>query len=362
MAQPITRQVQDYEEYTGQMMASESVDLRARVKGYLVSVGYKDGDEVAKDQVLFTIDPQPFEAAVRNAEGQLAAVNARYIKAQADVARYRDLVPKGAATQQDLDKSIGELGEAQAGIQSAEAELERAKLDLNYSQVKAPISGIASKAQLTVGNLVGAGGSDQLLTTIMDVDPIYVYFDVDQRSIQQIRARALEQRKGAGDPKTIRELNIPFEFGLASEEGFTHEGVLDFIDNAVNASTGTISVRGAVENPKRNFRPGFFARVRVPMGEKHEAVLVTDRAVGTQQGQKYLVVLDEKNTVAFRPVKLGALQGDGLRVVTTGLKPDDRIVINGIQRARPGATVSPEPGQMLVPREGATATQPVASK
>jgi membrane fusion protein, multidrug efflux system len=363
VAQPVVRPVQDYDEYTGQLMASEAVDVRARVKGYLTTVGFKDGDEVKKGQVLFQIDPRPFEAAVKSAQGQLDVVKARRVKADADVKRYRDLVPKGAATQQDLDKAVGELGEAEAGIRAAEAELERAQLDLQYSHVAAPVNGLASRALLTEGNLVGAGGAEQLLTTIMDVDPVQVYFDVDQRAIQQYRKRAMAQRAGGPEPKTVSELNIPFQFGLASEEGFPHQGVLDFIDNKVDAATGTISVRGSVPNPDRLFKPGFFARVRVPMGDKYDAVLVSDRSIGTQQGQKYVLVVDEKSTVAFRPVQLGPLQNDGLRVVTSGVKPEDRIVVNGIQRARPGTAVKPEPGQMLLPGEAtdAAATRPVAS-
>ena len=198
----------------------------------------------------------------------------------------------------------------------------------------------------------------------MDVDPIQVYFDVDQRAIQQIsQAGDRSNAPAEPEPKTIRELNIPFEFGLASEEGFPHQGILDFIDNKVDAATGTISVRGSVPTRQPLFRPGFFARVRVPMGDKYEAVLVSDRAIGTQQGQKYVLAVDEKNTVAFRPVKLGPLQNDGLRVVTSGVKAEDRIVVNGIQRARPGTAVKPEPGQMLPPARPRhdAATRPVAS-
>lgn len=363
VAEPVVRQVQGFSTYTGKLAASESVEVRARVRGYLVGVGFEDGDEVVREQVLFQIDARPYETAVKTAEGQLAAVKARRVKALADVNRYKTLVPKGAATQQDLDRSIGELGEAEAGIQAAEAELEGARLDLQYTQVDAPVGGIASRAMLTVGNLVGAGGSEQLLTTIMDVDPIHVYFDVDQRAIQEIRKNAMAKRAGGPEPKTIRDLNMTFQFGLASEEGYPHSGVLDFIDNTVNPATGTITVRGSVENSSRLFKPGFFARVRVPIGDEREALLVSDRAIGTQQGQKYVSVINEKNVVEFRPVELGALQDDGLRVVTAGIQAGDRIVINGMQRSRPGTTVTPEPGAMLSPRQvsKAPATQPVAA-
>ena len=348
VAQPIVREVMDFDQYTGRIMAVESVEVRARVRGYLDKVGFKDGDEVKKGQLLFQIDPRPFDATLQSAQGQVDVVKARRVKADADVKRYRELVPQGAATQQDLDKAIGELGEAEAGIRAAEAEVERAKLDVLYAKVTAPIDGLASRALLTAGNLIGAGGGgDELLTTVVSIDPIYVYFDVDQRAAQQYRKRALD-RLGGQAPTDLRAMNIKFQFGLASEEGFPHEGVIDFIDNKVDSGTGTVAVRGTVPNPQRAFKPGFFARVRVPMTDNYKAILLSERAIGTQQGQKYVLVVDEKNAVAFRPVKLGAAQDDGLRVVTTGVAPGDRVVINGMQRARPGSTVNPTEGPMFV--------------
>jgi RND family efflux transporter MFP subunit len=356
---PIVREVLDYDDYTGRLQAMEEVEVRARVKGYLDTIGFKDGDEIKKGQVLFQIDPRPFDAQVKAAEGQVDQLKARRVKADADVKRFQDLVPKGAASQQDLDKAIGELGEAQAGIRSAEAEVERAKLEQTYAKVTAPIDGMVSRANLTAGNLVGAAGSgEQLLTTIVRLDPIYVYFDVDQRAAQEYRKRALERRAGGPDPKTVREMNITFQFGLASEDGFPHQGVIDFIDNKIDPTTGTISVRGETQNAKRVFRPGFFARVRVAAGEKYHAVLVAERAIGTQQGQKYVLVVDDKNTVVFRPVQLGAPQSDGLRVVRSGLSAEERVVVTGIQRAKPGSVVKPEVGPMLA----GPATREIAMK
>lgn len=358
VAAPIAREVLDYDEYTGKLAAVEEVEVRARVRGYLQQIGFKDGDEVKKDQVLFSIDPKPFEATLKIAEGQVEQLKARKIKFAADVKRYRDLVPKGAATAQDLDKAIGELGEADAGISSAQAEVERARLDLAYAKVAAPIDGLISKAQLTVGNLIGASGGEQLLTTIVRMDPMYVYFDVDQRAAQRYRAAAIQKRAGQPDPKTVRELNIPFQFGLASEDGFPHTGVIDFIDNKVDPTTGTIVIRGEVENKARLFRAGFFARVRVAAGDKYQAVLVSERAIGTQQGQKYVLVVDAKDTVAFRPVELGAPQGDGLRVVRSGLAAGEQIVVNGMQRARPGTVVKVVAGEMA---PASATTRPVAA-
>jgi RND family efflux transporter MFP subunit len=349
VAGPIARDVLDYDEYTGKLAAVEEVEVRARVRGYLETIGFKDGEEVKKDQVLFTIDPKPFEATLKIAKGQVEQLKARKIKFAADVKRYQDLVPKGAASAQDLDKAIGELGEADAGISSAEAEVDRAQLDLTYCKVTAPIDGLASKAHLTVGNLIGASGGEQLLTTIVRVDPMYVYFDVDQRAAQRYRAAAVQKRAGQPEPKSVRELNIPFQFGLASEDGFPHTGVIDFIDNKVDSTMGTIPIRGEVENKSRLFRGGFFARVRVAAGDKYQAVLVAERAIGTQQGQKYVLVIDAKDTVAFRPVELGAPQADGLRVVRSGLKAGERVVVNGMQRARPGTVVKVVTGEMIPP-------------
>jgi RND family efflux transporter MFP subunit len=357
VAMPIEREVLDYDEYTGKLVEVEKVEVRAQVRGYLQSIGFKDGDEVTKGQMLFQIDPKTFEAQLQSAKGQLAQVKASKIKASADVKRYEDLVPKGAATQQDLDRAIGQLGEAEGGILSAVAAVDRAQIDLDHSKIIAEIAGITSKANLTAGNLVGASAIDQPLTTIVRMDPMYIEFDVDQRAAQQYRKAALERRGGGPEPKTVREMNIKFSFGLASEEGYPHEAILTFIDNNIDPTTGTIKVRGETANERRVFKPGFFARIRVAPGEKYKAALVAERAIGTQQGQKYVLVVDDKNTVIFRPVKLGAAQGDGLRVVRSGISPGDRIVVNGIQRARPGAVVKAEMGPMQP--HGAT-TQAVA--
>jgi RND family efflux transporter MFP subunit len=359
VARPVESEVQDFNEYTGRIAAVDEVEVRARVKGYLDEIGFKDGDEVKKGQMLFQIDPRPFEAELKAAQGRRDQLKARRARAEADVSRFKDLVPQGAATAQDLDKAIADLGEAVAGIQSAEAAIEAANLELIYAKITAPMDGIASRRALSVGNLIGSSGGEQLLTTIVSVDPVQVYFDVDQRALQQVRQHALARRGGGPEPKTIRDMNIAFQFGLASEEGFPHEGVLDFIDNKVDPATGTIVVRGSVPNPQHLFKPGYFARVRVAPADPYRAMLVSDRAIGTQQGQKYVLVVDDKNTVAFRPVQIGALQANGLRVVKSGLSVSDRVVVNGIQRARPGATVHPQEGPMLPePTTRAATTKP----
>jgi RND family efflux transporter MFP subunit len=302
---------------------------------------------------------------VKAAEGRVAQVQAEQARADADVKRYQDLVPKGAATQQDLDRALAQTAVASAGIQSAEAELERAKLEQTYAKLTAPIDGLASRTQIDAGNLISpASGGEQLLTTIVQMDPIHVYFDVDQRAAQMYRDAAIKRGAASGkpQPKTTREMNIKVQFGLASEDGYPHEGVIEFIDNKVNPTTGTIALRGEAKNAERRFRPGFFARVRIATGDPYQAILVSERAIGTQQGQKYVLVVDDKDTVQFRSVQLGSMQNDGMRVVRGGLQGDERVVVNGIQRARPGSVVKPEAGEMPAhaPPTTAPATKPAA--
>jgi RND family efflux transporter MFP subunit len=342
VASPLEREVTDYDEYTGRLAAVEEVEVRARVRGYLVKVNFTEGAEVKQGDVLFEIDPRPFQAELDAAKGQVAQWEAKLTRAEADVARNERLLPKGAASQKDLDTAIADRGEARAAIQSARAQVERAALDLEFTKVTAPINGRVSRAHVTKGNLVNAGGGEAtLLTTIVAINPIYVYFDVDERALLQYQQAAREQAGGNDRPANVREAKIPVQLGLANEEGFPYAGVIDFADNKVDPTTGTIRVRGVFANANRVFTPGLFARVRVPVGDKYQAVLVPDRAIGTDQGQKYLLAVNDKNVVEYRAVKLGRLH-DGLRVIQEGVKPSEVVIVNGIQRARPGLTVTPE--------------------
>ncbi len=347
ISQVVERSVVEYEEFTGRLDAEESVEVRARVNGYLNEVHFSDGQEVKAGTLLFEIDPRTFEAAVKNAEGQKAQWLAKQDKARADVARYEGLVPTGAASAQDLDKARAELGEAIAAIQSAEAMIERAKLDLEFSKIVAPIDGQIGEALITKGNLIQPGtGSDALLTTIVSLDPIYAYFDVDERTLQRFRERHRAAGvEGAALPN-VAQLKIPVLLGLASEEGFPHTGVIDFADNRVDPATGTVRVRGAFDNAKRQFKPGFFARVRIPVSDSYKALLVSELAIGTDQGQKYVLVVNDQSTVERRFVKPGPLQDDGLRVISDGLKSGESVVVNGLQRARPGKPVTPQRAPM----------------
>jgi len=364
----VVRDVTDYGEYTGRADATETVEVRSRVTGYLREVAFRDGDEVKKGDVLFQIDPRPFEAALKNAEGQKLQWQARQARAQADVARYEKLVPTGAATAQDLDKVRADLGEATAAIQSAEAEMDQAKLDLEFSRITAPISGQISRALITQGNLVR--GNVDLLTTIVTLDPVSVYFNVNERDLLQFRDRALAMSPEGKSLPDLRECKIPVLVGLANEAGYPHEGLINFADNRVDASTGTIQVRGQFDNTKRTFKPGLFARVRVPVNSFSNAMLVSDRAVATDQSQKFVYVVDSQNLAQYRAVKLGRLQDDGLRVVTNGLNQGETVIVTGIQRARPGKPVSPK--LMDMPRigfnekqiapTGAATSQPAAER
>lgn len=343
----VDQEVTDYAEFTGRLEATATVDVRARVRGYLNEIFFTDGQEVKEGDPLFQIDPAPFDAALKSAEGQKAQWVAKQARAQADVKRYEELVPTGAATPQDLDKSKADLGEATAAIQSAEAAIDQANLDLKFARITAPISGQIGRSLVDRGNLIQGGTANvELLTTIVSLDPVYVYFDVDERTLLRFRENARSTRPPTASQPDVKELKIPLYLGLATEEGFPHQGVIDFSDNRVDPSTGTIKVRGVFDNSKRIFKPGLFARVRLPLSEPYQAVLVAERAIGTDQGVKYVLVVDDKNMVERRFVKPGALQDDGLRVIAEGLKPGERIVVNGLQRARPGKPVTPTVEEM----------------
>jgi len=349
VSEVVARSVTDYEEFTGRMAAKESVEVRARVRGYLNKVNFVDGQMVKAGMVLFEIDPRTFEAELRNAEGQKAQWIAKKDKAKADVSRYEELVPTGAASAQDLDKASAELGEAIAAVSSADATIEQAKLNLEFAKITAPIDGQISNARVTKGNLIQSGpGDDEVLTTIVALDPIYVYFDVDERTILRFRERYHAGATEGQALPTVDQMEIPLELGLTNEDGFPNKGVIDFSNNQVDPSTGTVQVRGRFDNSKRIFKPGYFARVRVPVSDSYDALLVSDTALGTDQGQKFVLVVNDQGVVEKRFIKPGPLQDDGLRVVSEGLKPAEWIVVNGLQRARPGKPVTPERADMPV--------------
>jgi len=339
-SQPVERAVIDYDEYTGRTAAVEEVEVRARVSGYLNKVNFKEGSEVQKGDLLFVIDPRPFQTVLDAAMGQVAQWDAKRARAEADVARTQRLLPRGAASQKDLDTAMADLNEARAAIQSGQAAVNRAILDLEFTKVTAPISGRISRTFITEGNLVNADATE--LTTIVSLQPMYAYFDVDERSMlryQQL-ARASNQTKAKG--------RVPVSLTLANETLEPQQGVLDFVDNRVDPTTGTIRTRGVFPNTNRLLTPGLFVRVLIPGSDTYQALLVSDRAISTDQGQKHVWVVNEQNVVEYRQVSVGALQNDGLRVVNTGVKSGEWIVVNGLQRVRPGVTVAPQRGDMPI--------------
>ncbi len=358
VSQPVERGVTEYFETTGRTAAVEEVEIRARVSGYLDKVNFEDGAQVKAGDVLLEIDPRPYEAALHHAEGDLARWQAELRKADADVARNKRLRPTGAASEKELETSIAAKETAEAEIVSAQSRLETARLDLEFARVVAPIDGQTSRTSVTKGNLVQLGGpagtsGSTALTTLVRMDPIYVYFDVDERTVLRARER---RRTDGGVPSDIRALDIPVEIGLADEQGFGRRGTLDFVDNRVDSSTGTMLARAVFENGDRHLTPGMFVRVRLPLSEKSRALLVTSRAIGTDQGNKYLLVVNDQNVVEYRPVTLG-IESDGLRTVDRGVTAGDWIITNGIQRVRPGLTVEPQ-RQPMVPAEGQGAGTP----
>lgn len=338
VSEVVQREVSDWEEYTGRLEAVKRVELRPRVSGYVLGVHFTEGAEVRKGQLLFQIDPRPFQAEVDQARAERERARSRQVRAKGDLERGERLLAARAISREEYDQRTAASRESDAAVRAATAALEAAALNLEFTRVTAPIAGRVSRAQVVEGNLVqGGSGNATLLTTIVALDPVYAYFDIDERAFLRYAARA---RNGAANG------GLPVALGLGNESGHPHEGHLDFVDNRVDPDTGTIRVRGVFRNADRRFTPGLFVRVKLPLSERYPALLVNERAIGTDQGNKFVLVLDEKNTAQYRAVKLGPAI-DGLRVVREGLQAGDRVVVNGLQRVRPGMPVAPEAVSML---------------
>ena len=327
VAPAISRMVADEDEFTGHFEAVNSVEVRPRVSGFVERVAFAEGAIVHQGDPLFTIDARPYEAEVSRAEAVLEQARTRKALADQELERAQRLVSTQAISREELDARTSGRAESESAIRAAEAALRIAKLNLEWTVVRAPITGRVSRAEVTTGNLVQAGPpAPTLLTTIVSLDPIYVYFDSDEQAY-------LKYMKDAVAP-----IGRPAYIGLASETGFPHEGKVDFIDNRVDRSAGTIRVRAVLPNKSLLFTPGLFARVRLVGGEQRAATLIQDRAIGTDQDRKFVLVLGDSSTLAYRPITVGPLV-DGLRVVQSGLKPGDRVVVNGMMRVRPGMKV-----------------------
>ncbi|HZT81563.1 MAG TPA: efflux RND transporter periplasmic adaptor subunit [Gemmataceae bacterium] len=347
VCKPIVRKVTDYDEFPGKVAARQTVEVRARVSGYLTKILFQDGDEVAENKQLFEIDPRPYQADYDNGRAKVELAQARSRLADTEVKRNQPLVNKGAITPEDFDKLVAQQQEARAAVSAARAALEGLKLNLDWTKVNAPIAGKVSRRYVDVGNLVsGTVGSATLLTTLVTVDPMYVYFNPDERALQRYKARA--EKNGDKPVANVADARIPVRVGLATDTGFPYEGVIDFADNRVDPRTGTIQVRAVVKNPERRLVDGYFARVQVPVSDPYPAVLVAERAIGTEQGERYVLVVSADNVVDRRAVKLGKLVG-GLRVITEGVGPDDWVIVEGLQHTRAGETVVPHREPMPVP-------------
>ncbi len=335
---PVERDVTDYADFTGRTAAVDSVEVRARVSGYLDTVNFKEGALVKKGDQLFEIDPRPYQAELERAKGTVAQCEARAHRLERDFQRAKILITRAAVGQEEYDRYEGDYREAVANLEVARANRDLAALNVGYAKVVAPVSGRVSRYVVTVGNLIQSGdqNSGTLLTTIVSVDPMYAYFDVDERTVLRIRQLIRE-----GKAKSAGQTRWPVALGLATEEGFPHQGTINFEDNQVNPKTGTLRVRGVFPNKDEALSPGFFARVRVPIGQAHDALLVTDRAIDTDQGEKVLYTVNKKHEVVSRPVRLGALH-HGLREITAGLEPGEQIIVTGLQQVRPGITVEPK--------------------
>jgi RND family efflux transporter MFP subunit len=334
VAQVIARQVTESDEFTGRFEAVERVEVRPRVSGYISSVNFTDGADVSKGDVLFVIDPRPYEAERNRARAQLAQARSQLELAKSQRDRATALLAKHAISQEEFDTRTAGNEQAEANVAAAQAALDSAALNLGFTRVLAPISGRISRALVTGGNLVGAGQT--LLTTVVSLDPIYVSFDGDE----QVYLKYLKAAHAAAT-RDAQDVRNPVHVGLADESGYPHEGVLVFMDNALDPATGTIRSRARLENHDRLFTPGLFARIKLLGSAQHAAILVQDSAVGTDQTERFVLVVGNGDKVSIRPVKLGPIV-DGLRVVAEGLTPGETIVVNGLQRVRPGAQVSPQ--------------------
>jgi RND family efflux transporter MFP subunit len=332
---PVQQNVTRFLDATGNTAPIQSVDLVARVQGVLQSINYRDGSFVKAGTTLFTIEPEPYKLKLEQAQAAEAGSQATMKQAEIDYKRQVDLVAKQAVAQATLDSATSARDNAQANLQQAQASTKIAAINYGYTDVVAPFDGIVSAHLISVGELVGAASPTQL-ATIVQLDPIYVNFNVAEQDVLRVRAEA--RRRGI---PTSNLTQLPFEVGLQTETGYPHKGNLDYAAPTINQSTGTLAVRGVLPNPDRVLLPGYFVRVRVPFDQQQNALLVPDVALGSDQAGRYLLVVNSENVVEQRKVRTGQAEGE-LRVIESGLKPDDRVVIAGLLRAIPGQKVDPQ--------------------
>ncbi|TWU10649.1 efflux RND transporter periplasmic adaptor subunit [Allorhodopirellula heiligendammensis] len=357
VATATTRQIIDYREFTGRTSAMESVEIRARVSGYLLrsprskpkknaadspspddrenadwQITAKEGELVKKGAPLFLIDRKPYQLALDQSLGSLKASQARLTQATQDLSRSRELLGRDATSEAEYDQAVAAVAELRGQIENLKATAERNLLDLTYTQVESPIDGLLGSTMVTEGNLVVADTT--VLTTVVSTDPIYVDFNVDEQSVLDYRKRI-----AAGEVKSARDVNIPIRMGLANEEGYPHEGTIDFVDNRTDPNTGNTRIRGVFENSTGILSPGLFSRVQTPFTQAHEAILIPSPAIAMDQQGRYVMVVGSENEVSRRSVTLGQIIEDKT-VVTEGLQAGEQVIISGLQKVRPGVTVT----------------------
>ncbi|MCW5296730.1 efflux RND transporter periplasmic adaptor subunit [Herbaspirillum lusitanum] len=347
VAEVVSKQITDWQQYSGRLEAVDRVEIRPLVSGTLTAVHFKDGAMVKKGDVLFTIDPRPYAAEVARAQAQLAGAEARAAYTASDVARGQRLLGDNAIAKRDYEEKQNASREAAANVQAAQAALRSARLNLEYTQIVAPVSGRMSRAEVTVGNIVSVGSATPALSTLVSMSKIYASFDVDEQSFLKYV-----------NPARAKGTSVAVFMGLANEDAYSREGKVGSIDNRIDTSSGTIRVRAVFDNADGQLLPGLYARIRLGGGAPRDALLVDEKALGTDQDKRFVLVLDKDNHATYREVRVGANQ-DGLRVIESGLKSGERVVVNGLQRVRPGDTVAPN----LVPMvkvAGAGGTAPAA--
>jgi RND family efflux transporter MFP subunit len=342
IAKPSSKMIADQDEYVGRFVAVESVEVRARVPGYLEAIHFQDGQMVKAGDLLFTIDRRPFQIALAQAQASLAQAKATLAFAESDLVRAQGVAIGSVITQQTFDQRTQAKRSAEAAVAAQQAAERQAALDLEFTELRAPVSGRIGDRRVSMGNLVtgGTSGSTSLLATIESIDPIRFEFTLDEASYLRYGDLATD-RTGAN-----RGLTLPVKLKLLGEPAFSHEGKMDFVDNAIDRSSGTIRARAVLPNPDGRFTPGMFARVRMAAAPAKDELLVPDAAIGAEQARKFVLVVDAENVARPKYVTLGPVV-DGLRVVTQGLTPDDNVIINGLMRARPGAKVTPQPSSTV---------------
>src|SRR5262249_4088065 len=329
VSRPLDREIVEWDEYTGRLQATDSLEVRARVSGYLESIHFADGAMVKEGDLLFVIDPRPYEAELARAQADVESAKARVAVAGGELTRSKSLLPSHAASQEQTQTR-------NANAQRAAAAVTAAALNVEFTHVKAPMAGRVGRHLVSEGNLVQGGANPTLLTTIVALDPIHCYFEADERAYLKYSRLAK-----SGERPSSRDVNNPVEIELADEQGFPHKGWMDFVDNQFDVGTGTMVGRALIPNPDLILSPGLFARVRLVGSGRHRALLLPDDAIGTDQSQTFVWVVDAQGIAQYRRVTLGPLN-DGLRIIREGLSPEDRVVVAGTQRVRQGMPVAAE--------------------